>query len=68
MPGEGEQAWHNLQSADGDVTMGDGYDNADDELVPGCYELNVDPNPASDVDTIRIRAEYIHAYNYRVKI
>jgi len=47
-----------LQSADGDVTMGDGNDDAgdaedaDDELIPGCYELDVDPNLASDVDTI----------------
>ena len=66
MPGEGEQArtWHNLQSEDGDVTMGDGDDDADDELVPGCYELDVDPSPVSDVDTIWIRAEYIRAYNY----
>jgi len=64
MPGEGEQAWHNLQSADDDVTMGDGDDDADDELVPGCYELDVDPNPVSYVDTIWIRAEYIRAYNY----
>ena len=62
--GEGEQAWHNLQSADGDVTMGEGDDDADDELVPGCYELDVDPNPVSDVHTIWIRAEYIRAYNY----
>jgi len=64
MPGEGEQAWHNLQSADGDVTMGDGDDDADDEFLPGCYELDVDPNPVSDVDTIWIRAEYIRAYDY----
>jgi hypothetical protein len=64
MPGEGGQAWHNLQSADGDVTMGDGDDDADHELLPGCYELDVDPNPVSDVDTIWIRAEYIRAYNY----
>ena len=38
--------------------MGDGNDDAgdaedaDDELIPGCYELDVDPNLASDVDTI----------------
>ena len=57
MLGEGEQTWHNLQSADGDMTMGDGDDDTDDELVPGCYELDVDPNPVSDVDTIWIRAE-----------
>ena len=60
-PGEGEQA---LQSADGDETMGDGDDDADDEFLPGCYELDVDPNPVSDVDTIWIRAEYIRAYDY----
>jgi len=46
--------------------MGDGDDDAqdaDDELIPGCYELDVDPN--LDVDTIsQIRAEYIRAYNY----
>ena len=42
-------AWHNLQSVDRDVIMGaDGDDDADDELVPGCYELDVDPNPVSD--------------------
>lgn len=44
------------------MTMGDGDDDAqdaDDELIPGCYELDVDPNFASDV-----RAEYIRAYNY----
>ena len=64
MLGEGEQARHNLQSADGDVTMGDGDDDADDELLPGCYELDLCPNPVSDVDTIWIRAEYIRAYNY----
>jgi len=63
MPGEGE-AWHNLQSADSDVSMGDGDDYADDEFLPGCYELDVDPNPVSHVITIWIRAEYIRAYNY----
>ena len=59
----GEQAWHNLQFVDGNVTMGNGDDNADNELIPGCYELDVNPT-GSDVDTIWICAEYIRAYNY----
>ena len=64
MPGEGEQAWPNLQSADVDVTMGDGDDDADNEVIPGCCELDVDPNPVSDVDMIWIRAEYLRVYHY----
>jgi len=56
MPGEGEQAWPNLQSADVDVTMGDGDDDADNEVIPGCCELDVDPNPVSDVDMIALIA------------
>ena len=60
MLGEGEQAQHNLQSADSDMAKDD---DADDEVLPGCYELDVYPNPVSDVDMIWIRAEYIRAYN-----
>ena len=72
-----EREWLNLQSAshsmdDDDVIIDDEYDedrddadaDGDDEFTSGCYELDVDPNPASDVDTIWIRAEYIRAYNY----
>ena len=47
-PGEGEQAWHNLQSTDDDMTMDDGYDDADDELArrrpKPCFGRRHDPD------------------------
>jgi len=67
-----EREWLNLKtqssdhSMDDDVIMDDGYDedtdaDGDDE---GCYELDISPNPVSDVSTIWIRADYIRIFNY----
>ena len=36
----------------------------DDEFIPGCYELNLSPNPVSDVLKTWIRADYIRVYKY----
>ena len=73
-----EQEWLNLRtrskshSTDDDVIMDDGYDedrddtdaDGDDEFIPGCYELDVSPNPVSRLSKIWIRAEYIRVYKY----
>jgi hypothetical protein len=70
-----EEEWHNLQSShttDDDVIMDDGYDkdtddtdaDTDHEFIPGCYELNISPNPVSDFSKIWIRADYIRVYKY----
>ena len=67
-----EQEWLNLKtqspdrSTDDDVIMDDGYDEDPDadEFIPGCYELDVSPNPVSDVSKIWIRAEYVRIYKY----
>jgi len=70
-----EREWLNLKtqsadhSTDDDVIMDDGYDedtdvDGDDEFIPGCYELDISPNPVSDVSKIWIRADYIRVYKY----
>ena len=64
-----EREWLNQSSdhsMDDDVIMDDGYDedtdaDGDDE---GCYELDISPNPVSDVSEIWIRADYIRIFNY----
>jgi len=64
-----EREWLN-STDDDDVVMDDGYDedtddtDADGELIPGCYELDISPNPVSDVSKIWIRADYIRVYKY----
>ena len=70
-----EREWLNLKSqpldhsTDDDVIMDDGYDedpdaDGDTEFIPGCYELDISPNPVSDVSKIWIRADYIRIFNY----
>lgn len=75
-----EREWLDLKaqsrddSTDDDVIMDDGDDDdtddtdadtdADGELIPGCYELCICPNPVSDVSKIWIRADYIRVYEY----
>jgi len=51
---------------DGDDEDTDDTDttDADGELIPGCYELCISPNPVSDVSKIWIRADYIRVYEY----
>jgi hypothetical protein len=38
--------------------------DGDDEFIPGCFELDVSPNPVSDLSKIWIRADYIRVYKY----
>lgn len=71
-----EREWNNLQSNvdgdDDDVIVDSGGDeendgrdvDGDDDFVPGCFELNIDPNPVSDDTEIWIRADYIRFYDY----
>jgi hypothetical protein len=49
---------------DGDAYVVDEDTDADDELIPGCYELDITPNPVSDLSKIWIRAEYVRIYKY----
>jgi hypothetical protein len=72
-----EREWLNLKTQslnhptddDNDVILENRDDlgtdaDGDDEFIPGCYELDVGPNPVSDVSRIWIRADYIRIFNY----
>ena len=69
---EGDSKTQSLdQSTGDDVMMGGDNENDDtdvdtdeDEFIPGCYELDVDPNPVSDVSKISTRADYLRVYKY----
>ena len=71
--GDEEREWHNFQSESHstDNAIMDDQDTDDvetdtDELISGCYELDISPNPVSesDVSKIWIRADYIRVYKY----
>ena len=49
---------------DEDTGDTDSDSDADDELIPGCYELDISPNPVSAVPKIWIRADYIRVYKF----
>jgi len=49
---------------DEDTGNTDSDSDADDELIPGCYELDISPNPVSAVPKIWIRADYIRVYRF----
>jgi hypothetical protein len=71
-----EREWLDLNahsrddSTDDDVIIDDGDDgdtdtDEDGELIPGCFELEISPNPVlDDVSKIWIRADYIRVYEY----
>jgi len=73
-----EREWLNLTTqpsdhSDDDMSMDGGYGDTgvadvdmdvSDKFIPGCYELDISPNPVSDVETIWIRADYTRIYEY----
>ena len=60
-----EREWLNLKTQSPDHSTDDVImDDTDDEFISGCYELDISPNPVSDVEKIWIRADYIRVYKY----
>jgi hypothetical protein len=69
-----EREWLDLNAHSRDDSTDDGDDEGtgdtdtdtdeDGELIPGCFELEISPNPFLDVSNIWIRADYIRVYEY----
>jgi len=60
----GDDISMDYEYGDTGVTDADMDVDVSDEFIPGCYELDISPNPVSDVETIWIRADYVRVYNY----